>query len=108
MAKLTQQQIAKIIKLRSEGKLIKELAEYFNVSVGAIRYWLYREQILPKIRVYQKNHYREMPKEAKKNYFNRKKPYQRKYHSNRYKNDEVFRKKQIAYSLKWQKEKTKK
>ena len=81
MRKLTKQQIEKIRRLKKEGKLLKNLAKQFNVSVNTIR------------------------RHTDEGFKNKKREYQREYHRKRYKEDKEFREKQLKRAKEYQKRK---
>jgi len=97
--KLTKSEIEEIIFLKNKDTPTKEICEKFKVWKGTI-YWhtnpLYRERL----RKYQRKKYSELTIDQKKKLQEKKRPYQRIYHKNRYNTDEVFKEKQKNYSKK--------
>jgi hypothetical protein len=94
--RLSKQQINEIKNLRKDFSL-RKLSKMLNVCINTIR-WHTEESFRNQIREYQKNRYQRMNQEAKSEYLNKKREYQKDYHRNRYKNDSEFRKRQIESS----------
>lgn len=94
MSKLTKQQIEKIKALRRKGKSIQKIANQFHVAVFTIS-WHTNPDFKDKIKEYQRERYRKMTKSQKKEYFGKKRAYQKEYHKRRYNEDEDFRNKHL-------------
>jgi uncharacterized protein YjcR len=99
MRKISPEQVEEIKKLFKEGVKLIDIAERFNVSQPTISYWIdddYRE----KLKLDSSNRFKSLSPEEKKINYSKKKDYMRDYMRNRYKNDEVFRKKIIERNKK--------
>ena len=103
MIRLTKEQIKEI---KESNEIYTHLAKKYNVTIPAIRYHK-SEEFRTYLRDYQRERYRKMSKEQKKELVERKREYQREYHRNRYQQDPKYRKKQIEMAKKYQREKRK-
>jgi len=93
MKKITKEQIEQM-KLLRKDKSLREIAKIFNVALQTVRYYLI-EGVKEKSRDYTRKLYNQMTPEQKKEYFNKRREYQKNYHRNRYKTDSGFRRKQL-------------
>jgi len=101
MRKLNEEQI-KEIKKSKKGLL--ELARQFKVNPNTIKYYQ-SEDFRNRLREYNKNRYRNMGKEQKEKYLEKRRDFQRKYQSKRYHKDKEFRERQLERSRNYQRKK---
>jgi transposase-like protein len=94
MKKLTKEQVAEIIKLKSEGISVQELAIKFNVAKQTILYWT-DENYKKLSKDGSIRRFKELSTEKKKEIYDKKKEYMKNYMKIRYNSDPVFRQKHI-------------
>ena len=90
--KITKEEILAIKELKEKGDSIRSIAEVLGVSHSTIAYHLDKD----KIRRNQKKWWNNLPKERKKEYYDRRKDYLAKYMKNKYNSDPEFREKKKA------------
>jgi DNA-binding MarR family transcriptional regulator len=100
MTKVTKETIELMNKLLKEGKNLVEIAKTLNLSPSTVSYHLNKEQKEKQIervmKIYKKKSKKQISLENKK-----KRKYQSAWFKNKYKTDEVFRKKVIANSMRY-------
>jgi hypothetical protein len=104
MNKLTLKQIEEIRELFRQGKTIVELTNLFNLSRQNIKYWTNEEYRKERSHLGIK-YYKNLSNERKKELYQKRKEYIKKYLKKRYAEDSEFRRKQIERSKRWRKSK---
>jgi len=99
MTKITEEQKKQMLGLFSDGKKVIDVALALSISPSVASYWLN-----PKLRQkrinWQKQYFKNLPKEKKREIYKSRKEYNKIYRKNRYKNDPEFREKQKERSRK--------
>jgi hypothetical protein len=90
--KLSQNQIKEIKRLSLEGKKQFEISKILNIVPSRVDYWSNDE--VRKKRINKSNeHFKNLTKEQRSNYYKSRKEYLKNYMRNRYQTDETFREK---------------
>jgi DNA-binding transcriptional ArsR family regulator len=92
---MEQNKIELIKKLHEEGKKNVEIATQLKINRSTVSYHLSDD--FKKKRLRQSvEWFKKLPLERRKAIYKKRSPYMTKYHRERYKNDEVFRNKQLT------------
>jgi hypothetical protein len=104
MKKINNKQIEQMKQLRESGKSYKDISIVFNVFPNTIRYHL-SEDFRIKLKIYNRERYRNMNQEDKEKLYNKIREYQKEYHKKKYNGDEKFREKHLKRAREYQRKK---
>ena len=99
MEKMKQETINQIKKMNEEGKKIIQIAKELGISKNTVYYYLddsFRSKVLKS----NTNWFKNLPKERRSFYYQKRKEYLKNYMKNKYQTNEVFRNKQKEKSKK--------
>ena len=98
--KITKEQKEQMKKLSKEGKSQLAISRIMNIPQSTVNYWLNEESRFKKIEK-QKQYYKGLSKEQKKQLNENQRKYRTDYYRNKYHSDPEYRKKRIELSKRY-------
>jgi transposase len=92
----------KILELKEQGRSNLEIAKELKIAISTVQYWVNPEYRIKSIER-NKEAFIKLSGNKKKELTKQRRDYQRKYQSNRYKNDPKFREQHIKRVIRYQK-----